>query len=202
MNYNFKYVPPKNFINSIDYLNIINENLSMREICEFYGITVNRANKALCPFHNDTHNSLHIYKKKYYCFTCSAHGNIIDFICNYFNLSFNEAIKKINNDFNLNLLLDSTGNVPISEALLKKRKLAEANKLKRAELVRNYDCALAFYIALDKIIMEEKNACTGEIKPLSDDYIMAIKNIDYAYYQFEIAESELKKFDRKERENE
>lgn len=197
MNYNFKYLPPKNFINHIDFLNIINENLSMREVCEFYDITINQVSKALCPFHNDTHNSLHIYEKRYYCFSCNAHGNIIDFVKNYFNLSFQNAIKKINTDFNLNLPIENNNlkeNQQLNAQLEEKRKQLEERKQKYIELAQEYDRTLNFWIKLDKIIIENKNSNKSNLDQLSDEYIIAVKNIDYAYYCFECADFALKEF--------
>ena len=51
----------------------------------------------VCPFHNDHSPSLSVSPDKqiYRCFTCLASGNVITFVQNYENLSFVEAVKKV-----------------------------------------------------------------------------------------------------------
>ncbi len=47
----------------------------------------------LCPFHQDKHPSLTIYpNNSYFCFVCSAGGDVIDFVRRKENLNFKEAI--------------------------------------------------------------------------------------------------------------
>ncbi|QCI22521.1 DNA primase [Buchnera aphidicola] len=50
-----------------------------------------------CPFHNDKTPSFTVsYEKQfYYCFGCNAHGNAIDFLIQYENLSFIETIEEL-----------------------------------------------------------------------------------------------------------
>jgi hypothetical protein len=42
-------------------------------------LEVNRYNKTICPWHTDTHPSLHYYKKNnsVYCFVCNKYGNVV-----------------------------------------------------------------------------------------------------------------------------
>ena len=49
----------------------------------------------LCPFHNEKSPSFSVsgYKQIYYCFGCGAGGNVISFIMNYENYTFQEAVK-------------------------------------------------------------------------------------------------------------
>lgn len=51
----------------------------------------------LCVFHNETKPSLAWYKKSphYYCFSCGAHGDIIDLAMKVFNVDFKEACRKL-----------------------------------------------------------------------------------------------------------
>ena len=51
--------------------------------------------KALCPFHDDKNPSMWIKKNFYYCFSCSANGDVIDFVMRRDGLSFQEAVKKL-----------------------------------------------------------------------------------------------------------
>ena len=48
--------------------------LSMQEVARFYGLEMNRAGMACCPFHNDKNPSLKVYDDHFYCFGCGAAG--------------------------------------------------------------------------------------------------------------------------------
>lgn len=52
---------------------------------------------SICPFHDDHNPSLSISPEKqiYTCFVCGAHGNVFNFLMEYDNISFAEALKKI-----------------------------------------------------------------------------------------------------------
>lgn len=81
------------------------ELLSMKDIIDKYGFKIK--NKMICcPFHNDKTASMKIYDKTFYCFGCNKTGDLIQFVEYLFNLSFIDAMKKINIDFNLGLDLD------------------------------------------------------------------------------------------------
>ena len=56
---------------------------------------------AICPFHQDTTPSLNIYTdtNKYYCFTCGAKGDIVDFVQGFYKLDKRGAMEFIDNHF-------------------------------------------------------------------------------------------------------
>lgn len=60
-------------------------------------LPVTRANKALCPWHNEKTPSLHYYKKTntVYCFACSGHGDAIDVYRAVHGCSFKVAINAL-----------------------------------------------------------------------------------------------------------
>ena len=49
----------------------------------------------LCPFHSEKSPSFSVspHKQMYYCFGCGAGGNVISFVMNYENFTFQEAVK-------------------------------------------------------------------------------------------------------------
>lgn len=53
--------------------------------------------KGLCPFHGEKSPSFYVHpaKQYYHCFGCSAHGNAIDFLMNYEQLPFIEALERL-----------------------------------------------------------------------------------------------------------
>ena len=67
--------------------------MPIEEVAAKMGIEVVR-HKALCPFHQDRHPSLHfdIKRNRYKCFSCGASGNVIDLVMRYMNIGFKEAI--------------------------------------------------------------------------------------------------------------
>lgn len=79
------------------------DNIKMINILDKYGIEY-RNNKLRCPFHGeDRRPSAKAYEKNFHCFTCQRHLDVIGFVEEYFNLSFREAMQKINMDFNMGL---------------------------------------------------------------------------------------------------
>ena len=67
---------------------------------------------AICPFHSDTHPSLHIDPNKqiYKCFSCNAGGTAIKFVKEFSNISFLNAAKKVIEICGLNISLDVSKN--------------------------------------------------------------------------------------------
>jgi hypothetical protein len=87
-----------------DPVPIIKDRLTMREVIGRYGFETDRKGFICCPFHNEKTASMKIYDTSYYCFGCHASGDVIKFVQTLFNLSFPETLKKIDVDFNLNVL--------------------------------------------------------------------------------------------------
>ena len=51
--------------------------------------------KISCVFHPERTASLAIYDESFYCYGCSAKGDILDWVMNLYKLSFSEAIEKL-----------------------------------------------------------------------------------------------------------
>ena len=75
----------------------------MPEVARFYGLEVNRAGMACCPFHDDKSPSLKVYDDHFYCFGCGATGDCTGFVAKLFGLRQIDAAKKISEDFGLGL---------------------------------------------------------------------------------------------------
>lgn len=84
---------PQNFINELlirtNIVDLINQRMQLKKIGKNY--------QTNCPFHNDKTPSFTISKEKqfYHCFGCNSHGNAIDFLMHYENLSFLETIEEL-----------------------------------------------------------------------------------------------------------
>ncbi|MDE6727253.1 MAG: DNA primase [Oscillospiraceae bacterium] len=81
----------------------IKSRLAMPEVARFYGLEVNRAGMACCPFHDDKSPSLKVYDDHFYCFGCGATGDQTGFVAKLFGLRQIDAAKKISEDFGLGL---------------------------------------------------------------------------------------------------
>lgn len=103
----------------------IREALSLREVMEAYGVQFNRRGFALCPFHREKTASLSIKNERYKCFGCGAYGDVLDFVMHYHNLTFPQALVKLDSDFHLGLI----GTKP---DLHMQRQMAENQRIERA----------------------------------------------------------------------
>lgn len=88
---------------------------------------------AVCPFHDDHNPSMSISPEKqiYTCFVCGAHGNVFNFIMDYDNVSFYEALKKV---------ADRVG-IPLDISINSNKKEKNSNE----EMYNVYDIANKYY---------------------------------------------------------
>lgn len=77
--------------------------LDIKDVMQFYGVEFNSRGFANCPFHSEKTASLSIKDNRFKCFGCGAWGNVIDFVMLSFSIPFMDAIKKLDNDFRLNI---------------------------------------------------------------------------------------------------
>ena len=81
----------------------IKRSLTMLEIACFYGFKPNRGNYIPCPLHGEKTASMRLYSDNFYCYGCGVGGDMIKFVQLYFNISFPQALIRINSDFRLGL---------------------------------------------------------------------------------------------------
>lgn len=87
----------------VDYAGIIKSSVSMPEVAERYtGQRIVR-NRIKCPMHNGADRNMRVYPTSYYCWVCHAAGDQIQFVQSVLGLSFQDAMKRLNEDFNLDL---------------------------------------------------------------------------------------------------
>ncbi len=120
---------------------IIEEVRSRNEIVDVIGQYVSLEKRGsnyvgLCPFHNEKTASFTVSAKKqmYYCFGCGAGGNVINFLMNYDNLSFVEALKQLAD--RAGVTLPEEDDSPKARAMRDKRQII---------LDINKDAALFYY---------------------------------------------------------
>lgn len=184
----------------MNYAEQIKQRIQTIELFEFYGFRPNRAGFCRSPFAtNDKTPSLKIYDgdRGWHDFSSGKGGDLIDFVAAYFNLSFQDAVKKINTDFGLGFKIGK----PLSdrdfwrakkEIAERKRKQKEKEKT-HARLQAEYYKALDRWIALDNMARENVPKSPSEI---SDKYVYAVSHIDEARFFVDIAADALLLFEK------
>lgn len=166
----------------------IKHTVTMRQICDMYGVKVNRNNKALCPCHADTNASMHIYSgsRGWYCFSCGKGGSVIDYVMAAFGCDFQSAVRKINQDFGLGLDLD--GGVredPEAKRRIEKRKAEQDRKQRRLlKAQKDYDDALTEYVRIEKILRGQRPKNVDDMSP---EWTEALKGFADADYRLRLA---------------
>ncbi|QJC36526.1 DNA primase [Enterobacteriaceae endosymbiont of Donacia simplex] len=87
-----------NLLDKTDILYLIKNKIKLKKKGKnFFGI---------CPFHLEKNPSFVVNSEKqlYHCFGCGVHGNIIDFVMYYENLSFLESITSLSNTFGIPII--------------------------------------------------------------------------------------------------
>lgn len=82
----------------------IKSRISMSDVCSMLNLSVNRRGFILCPFHNEKSPSCKVYDNSYFCFSCGAGGDIINFVAEYKGVSPLEAAQEIDGYFSLGLM--------------------------------------------------------------------------------------------------
>ena len=136
----------------------VKQQLNIRQVIEYYGFKVNRANQFVCPFHNDHKPSASIKNDYFHCFVCGTGGDLITFTAKYFGMSNFDATKKLIEDFRLNIVIDT-------KEERKAQYIAERNRKKEV----NACSSLREKIAKDKELRSEIKKTTlyrlrGEVR--------------------------------------
>lgn len=78
----------------------IKRDIDIVQAIEGYGVKFSKG-KCKCIFHNDTRPSMSVKDGRFTCWACGAHGDIFDWVQQYFNMTIIQAAEKLCNDFNL-----------------------------------------------------------------------------------------------------
>ena len=152
------------------------------------------SNKMRCPFHSEKTASFTVYENgSFYCFGCGASGDIFTFVKKLFNLSFPQAIVRLNSDFGLGLNLsgsfDRASYLKTQSELLKQR---QKEKEERDRLEN------AYWQQLEKAVFCEKVICEYKPQAFGDEWLPffceALRNREYEWHKLEILENERRRF--------
>lgn len=96
---------------------------------------------ALCPFHDDHNPSLSISREKqiFNCFTCHTGGNVFNFVMEYENVSFPEAVKIVGNKVGIDLQYKTSTKSMVSSPLFKVMDLAKKYYLNKINTTKGVE---------------------------------------------------------------
>lgn len=181
--------------------NEVKQRLNSKDVLATYGIETNSKGFACCPFHNEKTASFKVYdgNRGYYCFGCGASGDVIDFVQKFFNIPFNEALQKLNQDFGLGLpigeKLTYRKRLEISKRAYDFKKSKETKKQELEELKQDRENLLSEWVRLDKQGKEHRPKLGDvDLHPLFVEYLLNIARIEF---EFECAETRLYQYEQK-----
>lgn len=158
--------------------------LYMRQVFERYGVSVNRAGYALCPFHEENTPSLKVYEDSFYCFGCNEGGDAIRFVQDLFSLNFCEAVEKLNADFMLGLPIGQRLTVRKAHAMKQRNNIqAHAKAGEAAQEEQKFTVYLNLLQEYEMLqsIMEMCAPFSGE-EPPEQAWLYASHRLEYVGY--------------------
>lgn len=136
----------------------IKTNYSIIDVAKRLGFSIDKNNRTICPFHNDTNPSLSFNVKYnyYHCFSCGASGDNIKLVMNILNYDFKNAIKFISgNDYK-----------PIYKSSIEKKTISYNNIYKEFIDLLNNEEAIEY---LGKRMIKKEQIINYSIKNLPKD---------------------------------
>lgn len=155
--------------------------LTSRQVAEHYGLHVGRAGVISCPFHKgDRTPSLKLYdgERGWYCFGCGRGGSVINFVMELFGLNFQQAVLRINADFNLGLSNRKPTRAEHS-AIIEARKAEQREREREEAEFWQHIRDMRYYREIIALFRPIKNG--GEIY-FHPFYAEAVKRLPYIEY--------------------
>lgn len=124
----------------VDIARDIKKAVTMRQVAEHYGFSVNRSQMISCPFHGvDRHPSMKLYENPpgFYCFACQRKGSVIDFVMEHLGIGFMAACQTLDADFQLNLVGKKQSPAQSREQRRLREKRLEEQRRKAAQRERS-----------------------------------------------------------------
>lgn len=181
----------------LDYSSLIKQSVTMPDVLAMYGFNPSRYNRIPCPIHNGVKRNFAYKEHGFVCYVCGATGDVISFVEKLFGLSFIDACRKIDQDFNLGLNIggemDKAKRDEAERISAQRRAERKRREEQRERLHNAYHAALDKWVVLDKIVRTEAPATPYD--DLTEQYAYAVKNIDAAGAELDEAEINLWEFE-------
>lgn len=151
--------------------------LTMEEVVQMYAPRKIYKNRCACPVHNGEDNNFSIYEHSFYCWVCGAAGDLIKFVSLMFDITYPDAMRKLDEDFNLGLFRQQT----LTQHRNNQKKLQEFRK-KQMEKQLKAEEAFSEYLynlkELDRLKeLKEKYRPKSEDEELHPLFVEAVKMI-------------------------
>lgn len=135
----------------------IKQRITARDVAAKYGLEVDRQGWAKCPLHSDHRPSLKVYDgdRGWHCFQCGAGGTAIDLVMALFGITCDQAMVRINGDFQLGLIgrkLSRYEQALAANQLMQRRKAEKLDAINKADAEKEYDSAFRAWLVLQKTI--------------------------------------------------
>lgn len=179
----------------------IKSSVSALDACSRYGIEVNRAGFARCPFHNEKTASFKAYRgnRGYHCFGCGASGDVISLVQGLFNLPFMDACAKLNDDFGLGLSvgkhMSKSQKIAANKELWERKKEKEKVELQHLALIDEFNQAVAQIRQMEEAI--DTDAPPDRDAEWSESFCYALATQSFARQRADEALEALENFEKK-----
>ena len=113
----------------VDIFDEARRRVSAREVAERNGFHPNWSGFLCCPLHGEKTPSLKLYEDGgWYCFGCGRGGSSIDFAAALYGLTPLDAVRRLNEDFNLALPMDKPLDKETVKAAKRRIEVAQAHR--------------------------------------------------------------------------
>jgi len=160
----------------------IKDQVSTREVAEHYGIKVNRAGMACCPFHEDKRPSMKV-NKNFICFGCQEKGDVIRFASKLFGLPPYDAAGKLIEDMGLTVTTEIRPEVQPGIRQKAKRERTERQQFEQA-VDRVYGVLYDYFHLLNR--WAEEHAPRSPTEDLHPLFVEAMHKRDYVEYLLDL----------------
>ena len=173
---------------------IIKDSLEFKDVAESYGLKFDRSDFAICPFHNENTASFKVYEKGKYahCFGCKWHGDVISFTRQLYNLSFDQAKRKLAEDFAVPVIFDRKMTVSESSNALANynRDIMEYNKRVQDEREKQHHLYELMRIYETLRNWKEWYKPKNMDEPFDEHYVYAARTIDEAKWMIDLSKND------------
>ena len=150
----------------------IKQSVTCRQLLEANGNKVDRHGFSVCPLHGDKDASLKVYdgNRGWVCYGCHKGGDVINLARELYGLRFDDAIRRLNDEFNVGLDLD--GKVSEKDSFAWKAKQIRekyariAKEKEKNELETKYLDWLELYRMLDRLVVDNEPGRGDEWSPM------------------------------------
>ena len=178
----FFHVPVRKKVMLLGIYSQIKEQVSTREVAEYYGYKVSRKGTMRCPFHEDKTPSMKV-DKNFVCFGCQEKGDMIRFASKLFGLPPYDAAGKLIEDMGLTVTAENRPEVQPGIRQKAKRERTEKQQFEQAvKRIYNVFCD---YLHLLNHWAEEyaPRSPTEDFHPL---FVEAMHKMDYVGYLLDL----------------